>query len=185
MEGYVELSDLGAGKFGLPVIGDFFTRKRAITDSNGIQHPANIWTVWSDKELVAIGYARATRDDIPNGKRLVAWSAPTFKNSRVTIKGTFEDIPPPPPNPDQYKIDRKNHIAQNIGSGNFDEAIGQELDALCRWITKVRMQQTAVADATTLDELKAAVAPILNVPQELDDVLGVWTAAKAAYPKPK
>ena len=62
--------------------------------------------------------------------------------------------------------------------------IGDQLDAVLKWADRARAQAPAVAAATTLDALKAALAPLVDLPPDLDQVVDGWLAVKARYPKP-
>ena len=42
---------------------------RPITDDNGIQYPRNIFTLWTDEELNAIGYARFDEENVRDSGR--------------------------------------------------------------------------------------------------------------------
>lgn len=58
-------------------------RAKAVTDDNGVQHPANIFRLWSDAELNAIGYAPF--DEIkPAAGTISTGTVDTFANGRVT-----------------------------------------------------------------------------------------------------
>ena len=63
-------------------------------------------------------------------------------------------------------------------------AIGDQLDAVLKWADQVRAQAPAVAAATTLDALKAALAPLVDPPEDLDRIVDAWLVVKAKYPKP-
>ena len=73
---------------------------KGVTDDNGIQHPRNIWQLWTDDELNAIGYARFEEQSIPSNKRSTGYSD-TFTDGRVTRTHTTKDYVPPPPLPDK------------------------------------------------------------------------------------
>ena len=73
---------------------------KGVTDDNGIQHPRNIWQLWTDAELNAIGYARFEEQHVPNDKRSTGYSD-TFADGRVTRTHTTKDYVPPPPPPDK------------------------------------------------------------------------------------
>ena len=78
----------------------FQNSNKGMTDENGIQYPRNIWQVWSDDELNAIGYARFEEQRIPDDKRSTG-STDTFADGRVTRTHTTKDYVPPPPLPDK------------------------------------------------------------------------------------
>jgi len=72
---------------------------RPVTDDNGIQHPRNIFTLWSDEELNAIGYARFDEENVPSDKRSTG-TTDTFANGKVFRSHTTRDyIPPGDPEP--------------------------------------------------------------------------------------
>jgi len=74
---------------------------RPVTDDNDIQHPRNIFTLWSDEELNAIGYARFDEENVPSDKRSTG-TTDTFADGKVFRSHTTIDYvpPPPPPNPE-------------------------------------------------------------------------------------
>jgi len=77
---------------------------RPVTDDNGIQHPRNIFTLWSDEELNAIGYARFDEENVPSDKRSTG-TTDTFADGRVFRSHTTRDYVPPPPPPDKQPDD--------------------------------------------------------------------------------
>ena len=72
---------------------------RPVTDDTGIQHPRNIFTLWTDAELNAIGYARFDEENVPSDKRSTG-TTDTFSNGKVFRSHTTKDYVPPPPPPD-------------------------------------------------------------------------------------
>lgn len=62
---------------------------------------------------------------------------------------------------------------------------GDQLDAILKWANMLRMQQPEIAGATTIAGLKAALAPLGDLPQDLDNIIGQWLAVKAANPLPE
>jgi len=72
---------------------------RPVTDDDGTQHPRNIFTLWTDEELNAIGYARFDEENIPSDKRSTG-TTDTFEGGRVFRSHTTKDYIPPPPPPD-------------------------------------------------------------------------------------
>ena len=77
---------------------------RPVTDDNGIQHPRNIFTLWSDDELNVIGYARFDEENVPSDKR-VTGTTDTFANGKVFRSHTTKDFVPGPPPPDKQPGD--------------------------------------------------------------------------------
>ena len=77
---------------------------RPITDDNGIQYPRNIFTLWTDAELNAIGYARFDEQNIPSDKRSTS-TTDTFANGRVFRSHTTKDFVPGPPPSDKQPDD--------------------------------------------------------------------------------
>jgi hypothetical protein len=67
--------------------------QRAVTDDWGIQHPSNIFSLWTDAELNAIGYARFDEQPIPSNKRS-AGSTDTFADGRVYRSHAMRDFVP-------------------------------------------------------------------------------------------
>ena len=72
---------------------------RPVTDDNGIQHPRNIFTLWTDEELNAIGYARFDEENVSSDKRSTG-TTDTFADGRVFRSHTTKDFVPAPPPPD-------------------------------------------------------------------------------------
>ena len=72
---------------------------RPVTDDNGIQHPRNIFTLWTDEELNAIGYARFDEENVSSDKRSTG-TTDTFADGRVFRSHTTKDFVPGPPAPD-------------------------------------------------------------------------------------
>ena len=72
---------------------------RPVTDDNGIQYPRNIFQLWTDEELNAIGYARFDEENVPSDKRSTG-TTDTFSNGKVFRSHTTRDYIPPPPPPD-------------------------------------------------------------------------------------
>jgi len=72
---------------------------RPVTDDNGIQHPRNIFVLWTDEELNAIGYARFDEENVPSDKRSTG-TTDTFEDGKVFRSHTTIDFVPPPPPPD-------------------------------------------------------------------------------------
>ena len=73
---------------------------RAVTDDNGIQHPRNIFTLWTDEELNAIGYARFDEENVPSDRRSTGVTD-TFVDGRIFRSHTTIDFVPGPPPPDK------------------------------------------------------------------------------------
>jgi hypothetical protein len=72
---------------------------RPITDDNGIQYPRNIFQLWTDEELNAIGYARFDEENVPSNKRSTG-TTDTFANGKVFRSHTTRDyVPPGDPEP--------------------------------------------------------------------------------------
>jgi len=73
---------------------------RPVTDDNGIQHPRNIFQLWTDEELNAIGYARFDEENVSSDKRSTG-TTDSFAGGRVFRTHTTIDYvaPPPPPDP--------------------------------------------------------------------------------------
>ena len=73
---------------------------RPVTDDNGIQHPRNIFQLWTDEELNAIGYARFDEENVSSEKRSTGTSD-SFADGRVFRTHTTIDYVAPPPPPDK------------------------------------------------------------------------------------
>ena len=72
---------------------------RPVTDDAGIQYPRNIFQLWTDEELNAIGYARFDEENVPSNKRSTG-TTDTFADGRVFRSHTTRDyVPPGDPDP--------------------------------------------------------------------------------------
>ena len=82
---------------------------RPVTDDNGIQHPRNIFQLWTDEELNAIGYARFDEENVSSDKRSTG-TTDSFAGGRVFRTHTTIDYvaPPPPPDPEPTIEDPDN-----------------------------------------------------------------------------
>jgi|TARA_R110002126_G_scaffold13327_4_gene57996 hypothetical protein len=60
-----------------------------------IQYPKSIWTIWSDAELNAIGYAKFNEDRVPSDKRSTG-TTDTFADGKVHRSHTTKDFVPTP-----------------------------------------------------------------------------------------
>ena len=58
---------------------------RPVTDDNGIQHPRNIFQLWTDEELNAIGYAKFDEENVSSAKRSTG-TTDTFADGRVQVR---------------------------------------------------------------------------------------------------
>jgi len=72
---------------------------RPVTDDNGIQHPRNIFQLWTDEELNAIGYAKFDEENVSSDKRSTG-TTDSFADGRVFRTHTTIDYVPAPPPPD-------------------------------------------------------------------------------------
>ena len=72
---------------------------RPVTDDAGVQYPKNIFQLWTDGELNAIGYARFDEENVPSDKRSTGVTD-TFEGGKVFRSHTTKDFVPPPPPPD-------------------------------------------------------------------------------------
>jgi hypothetical protein len=181
--------------FGLPA-GSTFQSPRPVDGPDGTQHPSSIFTIWTDKQLNDIGYARMTEKpaNSPVGKKRKTFTD-KMTAGIVTRTWTHEaKPPPPPPDPANFKQDRKKEFATTIGEGAYEDALGNQIDAFLKWAVTVRMKQSEVASAidsmteisvSSRTALKAALDPIFDLPADLDDVIGKWTATKSKFPKPE
>ena len=77
---------------------------RAVTDDRGIQHPRNIFQLWTDEELNAIGYAKFDEENVSSDKRSTG-TTDTFAAGRVLRTHTTIDYVPAPPPPDKQPDD--------------------------------------------------------------------------------
>lgn len=67
--------------------------------SDMIQYPRSIWTMWTDAELNAIGYAKFTEDNVPSDKRSTG-TTDSFVDGKVHRSHTTIDyVPPADPEP--------------------------------------------------------------------------------------
>ena len=72
---------------------------RPITDDAGVQYPKNIFQLWTDEELNAIGYAKFDEENVSSDKRSTG-TTDTFADGRVFRTHTTIDYVAPPPPPD-------------------------------------------------------------------------------------
>ena len=77
---------------------------RPVTDDNGIQHPRNIFQLWTDEELNAIGYARFDEENVSSDKRSTG-TTDSFVDGRVFRTHTTIDYVSPAPPPDKQPGD--------------------------------------------------------------------------------
>lgn len=191
---YCQLKEKADHTFGLPV-QEAFNNPRPVTGPDGTQHPRSIFKIWSDLQLNAIGYARMNESSITDGYREDGTSSDVMAAGIVTrTYGETIIPPPPPPDPRDFAANRKAEIALTIGGeGGYEGALGNQLDALLKWATIIRMKQSAVASAidgmteisvASRTALKTALDPVFDLPADLDSVLAKWTAAKGKFPKP-
>jgi hypothetical protein len=68
---------------------------RSFRDANGIMHPANIASLWTEAERKAVGLYPIVESVIPEGK-ISTGSTLTYANDTVTRVHTLADAPPPP-----------------------------------------------------------------------------------------
>lgn len=75
---------------------DFNTIPYSSYVHNGFTHSRNIFDLWSDEDLAAIGAYRVIWGEVPEGKEVVEWKYKKLKNN---IKATpvLEDIKTPVP----------------------------------------------------------------------------------------
>jgi|TARA_Y100000310_G_scaffold332689_1_gene408731 hypothetical protein len=191
---FAKLKEKANHTFGLPVI-DVFLSPKSVDGPDGTQHPRSIFTIWTDAQLNKIGYARLTDNGVSEG--MVSTGTSDKMTARKVVRTHTEEPapPPPPPNPSEYKDNRLLEIIKTMGGeGGWQNAIGNELDAILKWAVIVRMQQTNVADAIdsmveisagSRTALKSALDPVFDLPEDLDAIIGKWTAAKAKFPKPE
>jgi len=160
---YAELTKT-TKSFGAPSTRLFTRTSRGWTDAGGIQHPASIFTIWSDKELRVIGLARVDETPIPEGK-IAAETSEKMAGDRLMRTYTLADKPPPAPviepspsdedYPDRWEGYRREAYPD----------IGDQLDAILKWSNLMRLGGT-------------------DLPADLDGIVGEWLAVKAKYPKP-
>jgi len=160
---YAELTKT-AKTFGAPSTRLFSRTSRGWTDAGGIQHPASIFTIWSDRELRAIGLARVDETPVPEDK-IAAETSEKMSADRLMRTYTLADKPPPPPviepspsdedYPDRWEGYRREAYPD----------IGDQLDAILKWAEAMRMDGT---------DLLAG----------LDGIVSDWMEVKAKYPKP-
>lgn len=138
-----------------------------------VQYPSDIFDAWSDDELNEIGFAHFEEEHVPSDKRSTGHTD-TFTDGRIMRTHTLIDYvaPPPPPDPvpgDEdydYAALRKRDIADALGNGDMNEAIGQQLDVIWKALNVLQMNGT------------------IDLPAEADTMVGQLMNIKGKYPKP-
>ena len=134
---------------------------RPVTDDNGIQHPRNIFTLWTDEELNAIGYARFDEQHIPSDKRSTG-ATDTFLDGRIFRSHTTIDYVAPPPPPDQQPGDEDyNNAAERL---KLYPALNDLIVALWEQVVEDRPEA-----ATALEVDRQAVKDRFPKPDEESD----------------
>jgi hypothetical protein len=106
------------GVYGLPVVEMF--RARAVTGDDGTKHPANIFDLWADAELMAAGFARLDGDDVADGFMSTGFSD-AIVDSRVVRSHTMKSAPvAPDPKPTDPNYDAASLRRQNLGATTED-----------------------------------------------------------------
>jgi hypothetical protein len=106
---------------------------------------------------------------------------------QITTYGPALVPPIPKPGDEGY-----NH--SDLRREEFEKTMpsGDQLDAYAKWATAIRMKQSAIDTAidsmaevsqASRDALKAALAPIFDLPADLDTILAKWVAGKTKFPK--
>ena len=142
---------------------EIFSGAKAVTDNNGIQHPASIFSNWSKEKLASIGYypvTQATRNDSRFYKSGAA--SYSFSNGVVTetINSTAHDI-----NDliSKYKMDIDNYAYNALQSSDWMVVREMETgvsvpDAWSTYRAGVRTKaaemKTAVSAVTSVGALK-------------------------------
>jgi hypothetical protein len=146
------------------VVQSLFNSRKGYTDSNGIRHSPQIFSVWSDSELNAVGAAIFNEVAIAQGKQSTGF-ADVF-NGKVTRTHNVEDIPDAqgtdadaPGYDDDYANTYKQHRS------NAYNMAGATIDALTVAIFEADGQGTP--DNTERDRLRI-----------------IRQAVKARFPKP-
>lgn len=160
--------------------GAFDTKGKWIADlveeTDTIQHGKGIFTgpsQWTDAELNAIGFARFEEERVPSDKRSTGTEDVTT-DGRVLRKHTTIDYVPPPPPPDpvpgdegyDFAVLRRHYIAEELGGGDMNEAIGQQLDVIWKALNVLQMNGT------------------INLPAEADAMVGKLMNIKGRHPDP-
>ncbi len=101
-----------------------------------------------------------------------------------------------PPAPDPVPGD-EGYDHATLRKAEFEKTLpmGDQADAILKWAVAIRMKKstvdaaidgiTSIADQAEKDALKTALAPIFDLPSDLDTVVGKWTAGKTKFPKPE
>lgn len=101
---------------------------------------------------------------VSNKRRLGQVSAGTFSGDKTTYEQRI-----------QAYIDQ-------LGGGIREIAIGNQLDAILKWADNLSAAK-AHMEASAIDQsIKDALAPLYEVPADLQQIITVWQEVKAAYP---
>ena len=146
------------------VVQSLFNSRKGYTDSNGIKHSPQIFSVWSDAELNAVKTAIFNEVAIAQGKQSTGFT--DVFDGKVTRTHTVEDIPDAqgtdadaPGYDDDYANTYKKHR-----SNAYNKA-GATIDALTVAIWEANGQDTP--DNTERDRIRI-----------------IRQAVKARFPKP-
>lgn len=131
---------------------------------------------------------------VGEGPRNLGQSAPKFEDGRWIVEHKRGAALPPPPDP---KPGDDNYDYAELRRQEFNKNLpmGDQADAILKWAVAIRMKQSSVDDAidaitaiteqSEKDALKSALGPIFDLPADLDEIIGQWTAVKAKFPKPE
>ena len=164
------------------------TPKQAVMDMKTtleIQHPTNIFKLWTDDELNAIGYARFNEDIIPNDK-ISTGKTDTFSNGQVTRTFTLEDKPEPVVIPDPTPtLPDKDAWVETVPAVMGEEVVKAVLAE--DGVTVVTPETTINHAATTKPnpEYNYLSLRLRDYPLKEDMIVALWEAVVESRPDAK
>ena len=163
---FAQLTHNGDGTYGLPVVRTF-NRPRPYTDAQGVQHAAQVMRLWAPGQLATIGLARLEESPIASEDVSTGFTD-TLSGGVVQRQHTVEPRPVIEVvyDPIQYRSARKRAIADTLGAGSWEEAVGDQMDLIWQELEKLQTAGTAALSS----QANAALASI--------------AAIKAQFPKP-
>lgn len=90
---YIKLTKQLDKTYGLPTVGESFSRLFKDHVVDGVAYPRQIIDRWTPKKLLMVGIVIYTENETPEGQRWTTFTD-TFKGTKLTRTWEFEDIPP-------------------------------------------------------------------------------------------
>lgn len=92
----------------------------AFTDNAGINHPANVLTLWTPAELAAIDVYPVTDGLVPDGHVTTGWA---LEWDGETVTRVFTSEPAPVPSVDDFRIAVQSHIDATAQSRQYENGV--------------------------------------------------------------